>query len=182
MDHHPVIADATIQSILGTNLPRIILPAAQRLNLKVDRIRIPYNEKLESLFREHNIYDRLQSLAKTAAHPLSADARRALEVLDNQMEQFMLSSESKYRKIRVGHYEFSPAVKSYLDRCHSLKWLLRYRCKLNRGESAKMNIANMKIFSKRNSIENPMALSTSVLIEMYKLEKERTRRILADSA
>ena len=45
-----------------------------------------------------------------------------------------------------------------------------------------MNIGNMKRFAKRNGIENPMALSTSVLIEMYKLEKERTRRILADSA
>ena len=45
-----------------------------------------------------------------------------------------------------------------------------------------MNIANMKRFAKRNGIKNPMALSTSVLIEMYKLEKERTRRILADSA
>ena len=122
-----VIADAAIQSIYGTNLSRIIPPAARQLNSKVDRIRIPYNEKLESLFREHNIYDRLQSLAKTAAHPSSANARHALEVLDNQIEQFILSSESKCRKIRVGHYEFSLAVKSYLDRCHSLKWLLRYR-------------------------------------------------------
>ena len=40
----------------------------------------------------------------------------------------------------------------------------------------------MKKFAKRNGIENLMALSTNVLIEMYKLEKERTRRILADSA
>ena len=40
----------------------------------------------------------------------------------------------------------------------------------------------MKEFAKRNGIENPVALSTSVLVEMYKLEKEGTRRILADSA
>ena len=45
-----------------------------------------------------------------------------------------------------------------------------------------MNTANMKRFAKRNDIKIPMALSTSVLIEMYKLEKERRRRILADSA
>ena len=45
-----------------------------------------------------------------------------------------------------------------------------------------MNIANMKRFAKRNGIKNPMALSTSVQIEMYKLEKETTWRILADSA
>ena len=40
----------------------------------------------------------------------------------------------------------------------------------------------MKSFAKRNGIKNSMALSISVLVEMYKLEKERTRRILADSA
>ena len=181
-DHRPVIADATIQSILGTNLPKIIPPAARQLNSKVDCIRIPYTEKLEALFKEHNIYDRLQALAKKAAHPGSADDRRALEVLDNQMEQFMLSSEKGCRKIRVGHYEFSPAVKSYLDRCHALKWLLRHRCKINRGIATKINTANMKRFAKRNDIENPLALSTSVLAEMYKLEKERTRRVLADLA
>ena len=43
-DHQPVIADATIQSILGTNLPESTPPAARRLNSKVDRIRIPYTE------------------------------------------------------------------------------------------------------------------------------------------
>ena len=40
----------------------------------------------------------------------------------------------------------------------------------------------MKRFAKRNGIEDPMTLSTSVLAEMYKIVKERTRRVLADSA
>ena len=56
-DHRPVVADATIQSILGTNLPKIIPPAARRLKSTDDRIRIPYTEKLEVLFKEHHIYD-----------------------------------------------------------------------------------------------------------------------------
>ena len=168
-DHRPVIAAATIQSILGTNLPQIVPPAARQLNSKVDRIRISYIEKLEALFKEHTIYNRLQVLAKNAAHPASADARSALEVLNNQMEQFMLSSEKGCRKIQVEHYEFSPAVKSYLDRCHALKWLLQPRCKINRGQATNINTANMKRFAKRNGIENPMTLSTSVLEEMYKL-------------
>ena len=80
-DHRPVIADATIQSILGTNLPKIIPPVARRLNSKVDRICIPYTEKIEALFKEQNIYDRLQALTKKAAHPASADARRAQKFL-----------------------------------------------------------------------------------------------------
>ena len=40
----------------------------------------------------------------------------------------------------------------------------------------------MKRFAKRNGIEDLMTLSTSVLAEMYNLEKERTRRELTDLA
>ena len=87
-------------------------PATRRLNSKVDRICIPYIEKLEALFKEHNVYDQLQALAKNDIHPASDDAHVTLEVLDNQMEELMISSEKGYRKIYVGHYEFSPVVKS----------------------------------------------------------------------
>ena len=110
------MADATIQSILGTNLPTITPPAARRLNSKVDRIRIPYVEKLEALFKEHNILERLQALSIKVDHPVSADVSAPQEALDNQYEEFMLSAEKGWREFRVGQYEFSPAVKSYLDR------------------------------------------------------------------
>ena len=40
----------------------------------------------------------------------------------------------------------------------------------------------MRLFAKHNDIEDPMTLSTSVLAEIYKLEKERTRRVLDESA
>ena len=73
-------------------------------------------------------------------------------------------------------------MKSYLDRCHALKWLLRHRCKMKLGQKTKTNLGNMKRFAKRNGIDDPMTLSINVLAEMYKLEKQRTRRVLADSA
>ena len=77
-DHRPVVADATIQSILGTNIPKIIPSAARRLNSKVDRIRIPYVKKREALFKEHNVFERLRALLKNAACPASANARVGL--------------------------------------------------------------------------------------------------------
>ena len=40
----------------------------------------------------------------------------------------------------------------------------------------------MKRFAKRNGIDNPMKLSVGVLSEMYKLEKQKTKRMLADLA
>ena len=53
---------------------------------------------------------------------------------------------------------------------------------MKRGQKTKANVANMKRFAKRNGIDDPMTLSINVLAEMYKLEKQRTRRVLADSA
>ena len=37
-DHRPVMADITVQSLFGTNLPKITPPAARRLNSKVRRV------------------------------------------------------------------------------------------------------------------------------------------------
>ena len=93
-----MVADATIQSVLGTNIPKIIPPAERRLNSKVDRIRIPYVEKLEALFKEHNIFERLQALLTKANHPALAYARAALEALNNQFKDFMLCAEKGCRK------------------------------------------------------------------------------------
>ena len=38
----------------------------------------------------------------------------------------------------------------------------------------------MKRFAKRNGIEDPMTLSISVLSEMYKVEKQWTKRVIAE--
>ena len=102
-DHRPVVVNATIQSILGTNIPRIIPPAARRLNSRVDRIRVPYVKKIKALFKDHNILERLQTIYAPTDDPATEDARTALEALDNQMEDFMLSAEKGCRKFGLAN-------------------------------------------------------------------------------
>ena len=53
---------------------------------------------------------------------------------------------------------------------------------MKRGQSTKTNVANMKRFARRNGFEDPLSLPINVLVEMYKMEKQRTKRMLADSA
>ena len=84
-------------------------------------------------------------------------------------------------QIWVGKYKFSPTVKSLLDRCHALKWLRRHRCKIKRGQSPKTNIENMKRFARRHGFEDSISIPINVLVDMYKLEMHRTKRMLADS-
>ena len=50
-DHRPVMTDFTQASLLGVNLPRIVQPAAQRLNSQVARIRDKYIKKLGEKFK-----------------------------------------------------------------------------------------------------------------------------------
>ena len=94
----------------------------------------------------------------------------------------MINIEKGYQHVRVGKFKFSPAVKSNLDWCYVLKWLLRPRCKIQQEQKTKTNIANRKWFDRRNIIDDPLTFSTNALLEMYKLEKQRTRCVLADSA
>ena len=175
-DHRPVCIDLTILSVLGTNLPKIVPPKARRLNSKVKRIREVYITTLESLFKEHGVHERLKTLASKATFPVSEEVARALEGLDVLMSRLMTQAEKGCRKLRSNHYEFSPAVKHWLDRCHAFRQLIR----LNSGKRIG-NIANTKRFARRCGIERPGHLTLSQLVSQYRECKEHTKRLLAES-
>ena len=123
-DHRPVMVDITMQTLLGTNLPRVVPVQAHRLNLKVEKIRDTYISKLEGLFKKNNVYERLKALKGKADYPVSNEVATASEGLNKQITELMLSAEKGCYKLFSGHYEFSLAVKSFLVRCHALRWLI----------------------------------------------------------
>jgi len=81
------------------------------------------------------------------------------------MTKLMLDAEKKYRKLYAAHYEFSPQVKCWLDRCHAYKNLIkleRKRIELDLSCATKvktMNVGNIKRTAWRNGIRNPLDLS-----------------------
>ena len=48
-DHRPVVADFTMESVLGKNLKKIVPPKARRLNSKVKKIRQEYINAFERM-------------------------------------------------------------------------------------------------------------------------------------
>ncbi|KAL7540242.1 hypothetical protein ACHAXR_009967, partial [Thalassiosira sp. AJA248-18] len=174
-DHRPVMVDITVQSLLGTNLKQFAPPAARRLNSKVKGIRPAYMDKLKKLFQRHNILGRLNDIAKVASYPLADEAAAALEAIDKLVASLMLEAEKGCRKIRANHYEFSPQVKIWLDRCHAYRQLIRYKI----GKRVK-NVANMKRFARRCNIANSLGLTLSQVVKDYKECKEHLRRLLGD--
>ena len=105
-NHRPVMLDISLDSLLGKRLNRVVPVKARKLNSKVGRIRQKYVDKLEELFKQHNIYRRLLELEKKASFPASEEVKETLEQLDQLVVELMLLSERKCRKICAAHYEF----------------------------------------------------------------------------
>ena len=118
-NHRPVMIDVTIASILGRNLPKIVPPRAQRLSAKIPQIREEYIKLLEQCFEQHGVFKILVKLSNEAEFPISLEAERALNKLDQLMTRLMLEAEKKCRKVYACHHDFSPEVKGWLDRCHA---------------------------------------------------------------
>ena len=177
-DHRPVAADFTMESILGKHLKKIVPPPARRLNSKVKKIRQEYINRLENSFRKHGIYEKLLVLESRATYPVTEEVAKALEALDVLVTELMLHAEKKCRKLRAGHYEFSPVIKGWLDKCHAYKQLIRLKL---RGHSSKINVGNLKRFARRCKIENPLDLTRQELGDLYRECREHCKRLLAES-
>ena len=138
-DHHLVVADFSQETVLGINLPRVVSPEARKYNLKVNRIREPYIAHTETSFKQAKVLKRLREIDRTATLPLSEEAKAVLEKIDKVMEGYMLRAEKKCRKLYFNHYNFSPTVKLWLDRCHSYRALIWLMNKLK-----ELNTTNLK--------------------------------------
>ena len=114
-------------------------------------------------------------------HPAPTEVSLALEALDKQITECMLCAEKGYQKLRSGHYEFSPPVKSFLDRFHAFWWLLRFWINQHHNKIEQFNIGNMKRFVQCYGIIHPMRVSTTKLAKQYHLCKEDIEQILAES-
>ena len=88
---------------------------------------------------------------------------------------FSVIWEKKYRKIYAAHYEFSPEVTLWIDKCHSFRRLVRER----QGKGG--NSGNLRRFSKRCGIPDPMSYSTHQLVMQYKICKSRSKCLMATS-
>ena len=110
-DHRQVMANFTMGSVLRKHSRNIVPVQACRLNSKVTRIREAYIDKLEVLYQEHGVWDKLEGLEKSADFPVTREAAWALENLDQLTVQIMLGAEKRCHRLNAGHYEFSPQVK-----------------------------------------------------------------------
>ena len=65
------MSDLTMGLVLGKHMKNIVPVQARRLNSKVIWIRESYIEKLELLYQDHGVWDKLEELAKLADFPVT---------------------------------------------------------------------------------------------------------------
>ena len=111
-----------------------------------------------------------------------------MEKIDREMEAQMLQAEKKCRKFYANHYEFSPTVKKWLDRCHSYRALIRLQLKMEECGTSNVrllgegNPANIYRAAWRCGIDDPKSLEKEELYFRYKECRERTKELMANSA
>ena len=89
-----------------------------------------YIEDLEGMFKKYKVLERLKELEQTVTFPVSQEAKQAMEKLDKEMSKLMLQAKKDCRKLYANHYDFSPDVKLWLDKCHSYQALIKLQNKL----------------------------------------------------
>ena len=114
-------------STVGDRRPRIQKAACRRLNSKVDRITQEYIGRLEEQMRNHTVLDRLQRLQEEVDGDFGETSRNTLNRLDQEITEMMLGTEKNCRKLYRGAYEFSPEVKSWIEKGRAIQGLLRHR-------------------------------------------------------
>ena len=65
-------------------------------------------DKLDDLFLEHGIYNKLQSLSGRADYPVLDKVTRSLEDMDCLITSLMVCTEKNCRKLNTAHYNVSP--------------------------------------------------------------------------
>ena len=103
-DYWPVLTNFTQTLLLGVNLPHIVQPAARRLNSQVDRIRDKYNKDLKYKFRQGQFFEWLKNIGQEQFYLISRQAKEALEKIDHEMTDLMLSTEKGCSQMYANHY------------------------------------------------------------------------------
>jgi len=188
-DHRPVVADFSHSSVLGLNLPRIVPSKARRLNSKVPRIRDKYIEILEGKVKEGGILNRLRKIDEDSSFPASTETTAALEKIDRQLESMMLSAEKSCRKKYAAHYEFSPTVQFWINRCQVYRALIKLREKMDTAGTCdpkhpmlkRQNIRNIYRRAERSGIIAAKKLTLRELMMQYGACRSQTKSLLSES-
>jgi hypothetical protein len=120
-DHHCIIMDISLDSMIGTSFLNIVRCAARKLHCLSTRMIKVYNAELTRLCNEHNLFHRMDVIYGLTDYLKNADFVLLEDVWDNKFMQLMLHSEAECSKFMMEHTKLSRIISVWLSR----QWLLR---------------------------------------------------------
>ena len=166
-DHRLFVIDFLTSSLIGSNPPRIVRPAARRLNTKMEKGSDKYRTKLEDNFVRHRLIERCGE-----AHESSKSrevVQDKINVIDEERKQYMRNAEKKCRRIKSGRIPFSPQASVWIRRCQVYRSLLKFHAGKIR------NRGNLKRSARRCGIHNPMRLSLKEIRLRLRVSREKCK-------
>jgi hypothetical protein len=110
-DHRTLFLDIDYESLFGTELDNMAAPQFRKLQLDDPIIVEGYRKIVHKLFKNHNIYKRVQSISERGKKAdWTMEDENLHEAIDRDITRSMLS-EAKKRNLRKMHTEpWSPAI------------------------------------------------------------------------
>ncbi len=149
-DHRLFVIDVQVSLIIGTDPIRVVRPQARCLNTKIPQALEQYNEKLEDLVSWHRLVER-SGKAYELDCPLASES--ALNKIDSELKDYMLSAKKSCRKIKSGRIPFSPEAELWIRRVQFYKTLVRF------WDGYQCNYGNLWRSARKLGIQNPMELT-----------------------
>ena len=164
-DHRSFILDVSTRSLVGIHPQPVKRPTARRLNTKIPHCSDNYVNSLESLFIQHKITQKLNSLRESGTS--GSTLQHQLDAIDNTISQLMHCAERNCRKLKSGRIPFSPEASLWIKRTLCYRSLLRY------WAGKIKNKGNLLRQARRCRINDPLALSIQTIKDRLHECKQR---------
>ena len=115
-DHLCFLIDQTSDSVLGTDFPRIVRLSGRKLHCNAQRLVRNYNMDLKRLLLEHRMFSRMKDILAAERWLLEHDFEWIMNRWDDELTDYMLSTENNCHKFKIDHIEWSPKVGVWLPR------------------------------------------------------------------
>ena len=109
-DHRPILVDFSSDDILQEQSVKIKVPEMRRLQCDNPVVLQRYNERLEELFRQHKVLDKVRELNPWHTTMSNREWIENTERLDLAKQDLMRAAEKRCRKLCTGGIPFSPEV------------------------------------------------------------------------
>ena len=171
-DHRSIFFDVRAEDLLQQSTVKVKIPAMRRLKCDSPLILRKYQDRLEDLWRQHRIPEKLQWLSVHGATLTDRVWSEMSEKVDHQKRELMQAAESRCRRLCTGNIPFSPDLT--LARLSVRVWEMTVKSK----EGFRINKPWLRRKAKACKIVRPLQFSLQEAKQFLDLATDKVERMV----